>query len=781
MNKTIEKLLGGKEENHLLPFFWQHGEDEETLRKYVNVIYEANCRAFCVESRPHPDFCGEKWWKDMDAVLDEAQKLNMKVWILDDSHFPTGYANGAAENAPARLCRQSICATKGKTFPPEFIPNTAEKMFGLDKQRKFDDDRIISSVKYGDTIWTVGLTRNLGFRRNYINMLSSESVRLLIDAVYETHYAHYKHLFGSTIAGFFSDEPELGNWHLYDQFLTFEREGADFPFSDEVGEELEKTLGKNWADQMYLLFENNADREETARVRLAYMNAVTKTVRKTFSCQLGDWCRAHGVMYIGHIIEDNGAHARTACSLGHYFRSLEGQDMAGIDDIGDQVYPQGENCYDGYLPMMKRNADFYHFMLARLASSAAAIEKKKQGRAMCEIFGNYGWSEGVQLEKYLADHFMVRGVNYFVPHAFSPKAFPDPDCPPHFYAHGHNPQYKHFSRLMQYMNRVSTILSSGTRTASVALLYHAEAEWKGDDFTPNELMARQLEERQINFDIVPQDYFDEPEKYNDRHYKTVIDCHEKKIPEGVMPEVVLQPADKFMRVCHIRGEEDIYYFVNEAAETYRGTITLPESQECYVYDAWENRTERIDVRIKDGKAAVFVVLEPKKSLILVFGETPSCTSSPLDTNELEAKELNIWKRSVCEGAEYPHFVNEKQITLPDALAEEDKTFSGFVRYETEITLGKIKKAALCIDDAGEGVEVFVNGQSAGIQIVPTYMFDVTSYLKEGKNKIVVEVATTLERECYALNYDSLDGFAKMLAKEPTAKSGICGKVKLFAR
>jgi hypothetical protein len=82
---------------------------------------------------------------------------------------------------------------------------------------------------------------------------------------------------------------------------------------------------------------------------------------------------------------------------------------------------------------------FYHFTLGRLASSAAAIDCRKKDRSMCEIFGNYGWKEGVRLEAYLADHFMVRGVNHFVPHAFSAKDFPDQDCPPHFYAHGHNP------------------------------------------------------------------------------------------------------------------------------------------------------------------------------------------------------------------------------------------------------------------------------------------------------------------------------------------------------
>jgi len=81
---------------------------------------------------------------------------------------------------------------------------------------------------------------------------------------------------------------------------------------------------------------------------------------------------------------------------------------------------------------------------------------------MCEIYGAYGWGTGVRTMKYLTDHFLVRGVNVYVPHAFSPKEYPDPDCPPHFYAHGHNPQYRHFQRLMMYMNRVCNLISEGS-------------------------------------------------------------------------------------------------------------------------------------------------------------------------------------------------------------------------------------------------------------------------------------------------------------------------------
>ena len=82
---------------------------------------------------------------------------------------------------------------------------------------------------------------------------------------------------------------------------------------------------------------------------------------------------------------------------------------------------------------------------------------------MCEIFGAYGWSEGVRMMKYLVDHFLVRGINHYVPHAFSAKLYPDPDCPPHFYAHGHNPQFRHFGALMRYLNRMCALINDGVR------------------------------------------------------------------------------------------------------------------------------------------------------------------------------------------------------------------------------------------------------------------------------------------------------------------------------
>lgn len=101
MEQRLREVLEGREENCILPFFWQHGEGEELLREGMQRIRQSGIRAVCVESRPHPDYVGEGWWRDMDVILEEAGNLDMRVWVLDDAHFPSGYANGqVGEGSP---------------------------------------------------------------------------------------------------------------------------------------------------------------------------------------------------------------------------------------------------------------------------------------------------------------------------------------------------------------------------------------------------------------------------------------------------------------------------------------------------------------------------------------------------------------------------------------------------------------------------------------------------------------------------------------------------------
>ena len=104
----------------------------------------------------------------------------------------------------------------------------------------------------------------------------------------------------------------------------------------------------------------------------------------------------------------------------------------------------------------------------------------------------------------------------------------------------------------------------------------------------------------------------------------------------------------------------------------------------------------------------------------------------------------------------------KEIAKLESYALTDKTFSGFIRYETRFT-GPAQK--LEITDAYEAVEVFVNGKSAGIQVVPPFRFDLRGLAQDGENTLVIEIATTLERERGDI--------------ENAAPTGITGKVALY--
>ncbi len=885
MNQKVKRLLEGKGDNHIFPFLWVHGEEEAVLREYMGAIAASGIGAVCIESRPHPDYCGPQWWHDLDIILDEAKKRDMKVWILDDSHFPTGFANGALKEAPAELCRQYLYYSSVQIVGPmksaqldvskhsKYIkdPFSGASIFSHgSEKRQFDDDKLVSvcaartdkgfdvstlkditdKVKDGQLVWDVPegkwmifinfLTRNAGAHDSYINMIDKRSARKQIEAVYEPHYEHYKEEFGKTLAGFFSDEPELGNGQLYSHNNAIGAD-QDLPWSDELKEQLAMRLGEGWKGKLPLLWMNELCPQEAANVRYVYMDIVTRLVEEDFSKAIGSWCEERGVLYIGHLIEDNNSHARLGSSLGHFFRGLSGQHMSGIDDIGGQVMPGGE-VYPKRALINGRDGEFYHYMLGKLGSSFGAIDPQKKGRTMCEIFGAYGWSEGVRMMKYLVDHFLVRGVNEYVPHAFSCKPYPDPDCPPHFYANGHDPQFRHFGELMRYLNRMCDLISGGIRITPAAILYHAEAEWAGN-YMLDQKPAKVLMEHQIDFDIIPTDIFVEVERYrtklgkllqvNEQTYQVLIvpyaqfitDAAVKAIlqlkaagfpvlfinslPEGIVdgnnqqlqelsdchvvtldklaeflkrmevPEITLDANYPMLRYLHYREESDLFLFTNEdITETFNGTITVPGRGKVYEYDVWKNELKSVAVEQKGEFTTIYAQLPPYQSLVIIFDEAEDIEVQSAVTFTQEISLKTGWRMSLAKAIDYPKFQEEQEIVSFENVGLSYPEFSGIIRYENTIELPAIKKAELRIEDAFEGVEVFVNDESVGIQVVKPFAFDLSKTLKAGVNQLRIEVATTLERERYYAPANPADFMARFSKAQVLESTGIVGEVTL---
>lgn len=531
MDERLKDVLCNRGDNYIYPFFWIRPGETGLILNELNRVYECGIRAICVEARPYEEFGEDSWWSDVELILKECKRLGMKVWILDDERFPTGFAanyiqKNNIDNKKFSVISYSMDALgpikDGAVLINNYIPDKGDEIIGVYACKREKNSEVmtgeiidLSENISGDFVYfdlpdgcyrISAVVRTLrGYsemEQGRIDMLSEESARYMIKAVYEPHFEHFKKYFGNTIEGFFSDEPCFDNRDENEQFASeLGRPKTYYPWNDCLIEMLKEEFGEDAKKYLPFLWQSAANHIE-AKIRTAYMNCITRLYQKNFSMALGDWCREHGVLYTGHVIEDDNIHTKTGAGAGHYFRAMSGEDIPGVDVVLSEVIPGmadypvlGEVCY--------RLCDnkFFHYTLAKLASSDAHIRPETKGRAMCEIFGAYGWAEGVKMMKWLTDFMLVRGINHFVPHAFSMR-FPDEDCPPHFYACGNNPQFKAFGVLMQYMNRMSHILTEARHIARAAVLYQAEAEWSGAKFDYSESVGKVLYDNQIDYDIV---------------------------------------------------------------------------------------------------------------------------------------------------------------------------------------------------------------------------------------------------------------------------------------
>ena len=529
----------------LLPFLWLHGEDEDTLRRGIRAIAESGCGSLCAESRNHPDFLGPTWWQEIDVITDECRRLGLTYYLLDDAHFPSGYANGAARGTPfARMMLTEkhmdvsgprrggyilARADGDKGFPVAVVAGRRVHRRGLieghvdmggwavdsliDLTDRVRDGMLRWDVPEGD--WRVFvMTADYVSERNppqvFANPLLPEGGRLMIDTVYEAHYAHLQDEFGKTFRGFFSDEPALragrGSRAVLGEYPML-----PVPWRLDMPEILTRHMGQDARRLLPGLWYDVG--EDTPRLRYALMDTVSHLYQENYSQPIGDWCRAHGVQYIGHVIEQNNAHSRLGQGAGHFFRAMSGQDMAGMDFVLHELKPEFRRTSHAWKSQdFEADDDFFRYMLPQMTVSCAHLDKKKQGRSLCEIFGAYGWQEDAEEMRYLANLLLSRGVNHFTPHAFTLKPFPDPDSPPHF--GDFNPLMPALTRLHGHMARTGSLLDGGEMAARAGALYYAEAEWaEGKGCMKTQEIVREMSLRHIPCEIVPIDLL-QPGRYD---------------------------------------------------------------------------------------------------------------------------------------------------------------------------------------------------------------------------------------------------------------------------
>ena len=864
MASVIDDMLSGRAANYLLPFLWLKGEAESVLREEIARIDGAGIKAICLESRPHPDFCGPLWWRDLDIIMDEARTRGMRVWVLDDAHFPTGYARGWVRDQFPELRKLLLAQRHVDVLGP--LPGAAilmrdgmrpdhglvrhdERLISVIASRRGEgqsvDDTLvdITHLVQGNRLWWdvpagswriffMVETRHGGNLPDYLNPIDPQACRVLIDAVYEPHYARYAQDFGGTFAGFFSDEPSIANSGSYED--TIGRQAGVLPWcpdmlaqlAESFGGPVERYLPGLWCDIG----------AKTWAIRYAFMDLVSRLYSTSFGEQLGAWCRKHGVEYIGHVIEDNNVHARLGGGVGHYHRALAGQDMAGLDVVLWQIRPgHGEESFSWIAG--EADGEFFHFGLAKMATSLGHLDPRKKGRTLCEMIGAYGWSAGLRLMTWIANHMLVRGVNVFVPHSFSMAPFPDTDCPPHFFVHGQNPQFRYFGIWAGYVNRMCHLLQGGQHIATAAVVYHAEAEWSGACMLFQK-PVRALMQHQIDCDVIPlDDLVGKSEVINGRlhihheDFSCLVVPYAQRLPMATLerilahlhaglptyfvdglPEAASQDVDAHEILdalahhprCHIstlesiakdlrrdghgditvtgahphlrhyhyrtaEGQDVLMLFNEDPVHPIHTTITTAIAGPVSGYDSFANTLVATTFTTEAQGTQVSIHLEPGEAQVLLFGGR-TIASAPV-ANITMADLTGPWEVSLATSADHPRFTPWRKLDNLVNLHAPDllPDFTGTIRYTCTFTAPvEVGHVGLDLGAVFEVAEVTINGNVLPAKIAPPYTFDLTGLVQPGVNQLTIDVTNTLVNQVQ-------DWFSQFHQLDPT---GLLGPVRL---
>lgn len=436
---------------------------------------------------PFP-YLSESYFKFYRKFVEQAKKRGMKVWIVDDAGYPSGFAGGKFTKLKPDLRMQGL--ELGREFPvaggetrTDAVPRNTVSALAVNSEGA----QHVVPVKNGRVQWTAppgnwtvmvvihqfrtSPTRSTTNPRNVKD--TEQSLEDYMNPAATKQYIawtheQYKHYmgdeFGKTIMGFRGDEPDYSIPGLPWTNAFFDR------FQQIKGYDVRPYVASFFLTEMT---------DEQRRMKADYWDVFSRMFSAGFFQVLGEWCAANRLEYQFHLNHEE-REMLLAHSEGSFFRDMRHIQVPGIDAIWHQIWTDTISDYP------------------RLASSAAHVYGKP--RAFTESFAAYHPIPDVKQARYILNEQMVRGVNLVEVMYFSATSR-GPRRPMFFMG---DPG---FPDLMYYVRRLSYLMAMGRPAASVALYIPTSSFWLGDAVANRDFVSteRFLSEHQIDFDIVSED------------------------------------------------------------------------------------------------------------------------------------------------------------------------------------------------------------------------------------------------------------------------------------
>jgi hypothetical protein len=427
-------------------------------------------------------YLSPEWFRLWKVALEEAERLDMNVWIYDENSYPSGFAGGLVPEAMPESRGKGLSLNEVKTPPNlgenivavfqitgDAYENITEK---IRKGQTFDDGRyLVASIRLAPTGgWFGG--------KYYVDLLKPGVTEKFIEVTMEEYRRQIGEHFGKRVPGWFTDEPHLAP-------------AGGLHWSDHLPELFQQRWGYSLIDHLPQLARPVGDWK---RVRHNYYCLLLEQFIDMWAKPCYEYCEKHNLEFTGHYWEHGWPGAGHG---GDNMAMYAWHQRPAIDTLMNQ-YREDTHAQFGNVRAVKE-----------LSSVANQFGRE---RTLCEAYGAGGWDLRFEDMKRIGDWLYVLGVNTLNEHLsyITIRGARKRDHPQSFSYH--EPWWEAYHVMAEYFARLSLIMSQGRQINRILVIEPTTTTWmyQGDTIPKGKLnqignqfqeMLLSLERAQVEYDI----------------------------------------------------------------------------------------------------------------------------------------------------------------------------------------------------------------------------------------------------------------------------------------
>ena len=476
---------------------WQGPVDTVVINRDLDRLERLGFRMVTIEGGyrlPHP-YLSDGYFRLIRYAVYAAKKRGMRVWIIDEGKYPSGFAGGLfSEKTPdlrmqALLKDTTFTLAQGHDLSLPVSPDVVSAVaYNHDTAATVPvrNGRLRFQAPPGQGDWRI-LTVSHAFRtsptrssnnpagtkdtkNSLCDYLNPAAARQFIAFTHARYKKYIGSEFGKTVVGFRSDEPAF----------------SYTPWTPQMPDWFRRQKGYDITPYLASFFLSHPT-EKQRLARADYWEVFSNLFRDHFFKVISEWCEDNHLQYEDHIDhdgpEDNHTMLELARSEGDYFRDMRYLHIPGIDVIWHQLWPGVENNFP------------------KLASSAAHVFGRTQ--AFSESFAAFRPTPNIQQMQWVLHEQLVRGINLFEIMFYPASTRPGVKLQGFMASDS-------FPSRMHALSRTCYALSQGKPAARIAILFPSSALWLRDTISNQSTwqLAAQLLDHQLDFDFVNDHFAD---------------------------------------------------------------------------------------------------------------------------------------------------------------------------------------------------------------------------------------------------------------------------------